>query len=230
MASRESCNRITVTDMRRPDADTSSVSRRLRPPRQARSRQSQERVLDAFAAMLGEQPFEQIRIADLARRAGVAVTSIYARFEDKRALVLALHERHVEETGRVTDELLDPEKWAVADLETIVRAVVARIVAHQSARAPLLRTALLVNDRDVELRVAHLMRHGSERLAALLRPRLAHVPSRARDRLVDFAFRAVVAVLQQRLVFPTTEPGRYRLSDAELSRRLGDLFLGVVGR
>ena len=214
----------------RAKADAPSVSRRLRPPRQARSRQSQERVLDAFAAMLAEQPFEQIRMADLARRAAVAVTSIYARFEDKRALVLALHERHVDETRRVTDELLDPRKWAGADLETIVRAVMTRIVAHQRPRTPLLRTALLVNDRDVEVRVAHLMRHGSERLAVLVRPHLAHVPSGERDRLVDFAFRAVVAVLQQRLVFPTTEPGRYRLSDAELSRRLGDLFLGVVGK
>jgi len=180
--------------------------------------------------MLGDQPFEHIRITDLARRAGVAVTSIYARFEDKRALVLALHERHVEETARITDALLDREKWGGADLETIVRTVVTRIVAHQKSRAPLLRTALLVNDRDVEVRVAHLMRHGSERLAALLRPHLAHVPSGARDRLVDFAFRAVVAVLQQRLLFPTTEPGRYRLSDAEISRRLGDLFLGMVGK
>ena len=207
---------------------TAAPSERLRPPRQARSRRSRERVLDAFAAMLAEQPFEKIKVSDLARRAGVAVTSIYARFEDKRALVLALHERHVEDTLRMTDGLLDPRRWEGADLETVVRGVIGRIVAHRRPRAHLLRTVLVVNDRDVEVRVAHLMRHGSERLAALLGPRLAHVPAPARDRLVDFAFRAVVAVLQQRLIFPTTEPGRYRLSDAELTRRLGDLFLGAV--
>jgi AcrR family transcriptional regulator len=207
-----------------------SPSKRLRPARQARSRLSQERVLDALAAMLAEQPFEKIRVTEIARRAGVAVTSIYARFEDKRALVLALHERHVSETLGLTDTLLDAGRWEGADLETVVRGVIAGIVAHQRPRAQLLRTVLVVNDRDVERRVAHLMRHGSERLATLLRSHLAHVPAATRDRLVDFAFRAVVAVLQQRLIFPTTEPGRYRLSDAELTRRLGDLFLGAVRR
>jgi len=185
-------------------------------------------VLDAFTAMLVERPFEKITMADLARRAGVAVTSIYARFEDKRALVLALHERHVAETMRHTEALLDPQRWQGADLETIVRGVVARIVAYRRPREHLLRAALVVNDRDVEVRVAQLMRHGSERLAVLLRPHLRHVPHRERDRLVDFALRAVIAVLQQRLMFPGHEPGRYRLSDAELTRRLGALVLAIL--
>jgi len=203
---------------------------RLRPPRQARSRQSQERVLETFAAMLAKQSFEQITMADLARRADVAVTSIYARFEDKRALVLALHERHVEETMRFSAALLDPSRWVGADLDAIVRGVVARVVARQRPRAHLLRTVLVVGDRDVERRVAHLMRDGSERLAALLGPHLDRVPPAARDRQVDFAFRSVMAVLQQRLIFPTTEPGRYALTDKQLTRRLGDLFLAIVNR
>lgn len=206
----------------------SAATTRLRPPRQARSQASQERVLEAFALMLAKQPFEAITMAELARRAGVAMTSIYARFEDKRALVLALHERHVEETKELTDALLDPERWRDADLETIVRGVIAHVVGRQQARAPLLRTVLLVNDRDVERRVAHLMEHGSERLAALLRPHLRGVSADVRDRRVDFAFRAVLAVLQQQLLFPTTEPGRFRFTDKELTRRLGDLFLALV--
>ena len=207
---------------------TSTLHRRLRPPRQVRSRESQERVLNAFAAMLAEEPFEKITMADLVRRARVAVTSIYARFEDKRALVLALHERHFEETLRNMDTLLDPDRWEGADLETVVRAVVTSIVRRLLPRAHLLRAALLVNDRDVETRVAELMRHGSEGLAALLRPRLRHLQPRDRDRAVDFASRAVLAVVQQRLLFPTAEPGRYRLSDSELTRRLGALFLAIL--
>ena len=215
---------MTLTGNRRSSAATT----RLRPARQARSQASQERVLEAFALMLAKQPFEAITMAELARRAGVAVTSIYARFEDKRALVLALHERHVEETKELTDTLLDPERWRDADLETIVRGVIAQVVGRQQARAPLLRTVLLVNDRDVERRVAHLMAHGSERLAALLRLHLRGVSAHVRDRRVDFAVRAVFAVLQQQLLFPTTTPGRFRFTDKELTRNLGDLFLALV--
>ncbi len=205
-----------------------TLARRLRPPLQARSRRSQERVLDACAAMLATRPFERITMADLARRAGVAVTSIYARFSDKRALVLALHERHVTETARRTAELLDPSRWAGADLETVVRGVIEGVVAHLAARAHLLRAVLLADDPDVEARAASLMRQGSVALADLVAPRLGHVPQRDRERLIDFALRAVMALVQQRIIFPRHEPGRYALSERAFTRRLGDLFLAIV--
>ena len=118
---------------------------------------------------------------------------------------------------------------ATPHLETIVRGVIAQVVGRQQAAPPLLRTVLLVNDRDVERRVAHLMEHGSERLAALLRSHLGGVSADVREqRRVDFAVRAVFAVLQQQLLFPTTDPGRFRFTDKELTRRLGDLFLALV--
>jgi len=203
---------------------------RLRAPRQARSRESQERVLATFATMLATHSFERITMAELARRARVAVTSIYARFDDKRALVLALHERHVEESLRFTDALLDPQRWNGMALPAIVRGILAGVVARQRPRANLLRTVLVLGDHDVEARVAHLMCHGSEQLAELLRPHLRRLSAREHERRVDFAFRTVMAVLQQQLIFPTTEPGRYHLTDAELTRRLSDVFLGIITR
>ena len=215
---------------KRRKAPAPALAQRLRPPLQTRSRESRERVLDACATLLATQPFERITMADLARRAGVAVTSIYARFSDKRALVLALHERHIDETARLTATLLDPGRWKEADLETVVRGVVAGIVAHLAPRAHLLRAVLMVDDPDVEARVAALMREGSAALASLVAPRLAHVPERERGRLVDFALQAVMAVLHQRFIFPRQELGRYALSERELTRRLGDLALGLVAR
>ncbi len=185
-------------------------------------------MLDACARMLMTQPFERITMADLARRAGVAVTSIYARFSDKRALLLALHERHVTETANRTATLLDPGRWTGTDLETVVRGVVAGIVAHLVPRAHLLRAVLLADDADVEARAAELMRRGSAALAELIAPRLRHIPVRERDRLVDFALRTVMALLHQRFIFPRHEPGRYALSHREFTRRLGDVFLVIV--
>jgi AcrR family transcriptional regulator len=220
-------NGVVSTNERRKSAGT-ALARRLRPPLQTRSRRSQERVLDACAEMLATQPFDRITMADLARRAGVAVTSIYARFSDKRALVLALHERHVEETARHTATLLDPDRWRGADLETVVRGVIAGVVVHLLPRAHLLRAVLLADDPDVEARAAELMRRGSEAVAELLGPRLGGVAPRERDRLVDFALRAVMALVHQRLIFSRHEPGRFALSERELTRRLGDLFLAIV--
>ena len=204
------------------------MAHRLRPPLQARSLRSRERVLDACTEMLATQPFDRITMADLARRAGVAVTSIYARFSDKHALVLALHERHVEETARHTALLLDADRWKGADLETMVRGVLAGVVAHLVPRAHLLRAVLLADDPDVEARAAELMRRGSAAVAALLAPRLATVPARERERRVDFALRAVMGLIHQRVIFARHDPGRFALSEREFTRRLGDLFLAAV--
>jgi AcrR family transcriptional regulator len=201
---------------------------RFYAPQQERSRKTLERVLDAFTRLLAEKPFEEITMAELARRSRIAVTSIYARFENKQALVLAAHERHRDEMILQIDKLLDPARWVGASLETIVRQVMPRILADRRPRLPLLRAALLVNDREVYERAAQIMRHVSERMETLLHPRLDWIAAPERERAIDFALRAVVSVMQQRLVFGDIEPARFTLNETELSDRLADLFLGAL--
>ncbi len=89
---------------------------RVHEPLQQRSRKTLERVLNAFVELLAKKPFEEITMAELARRSRIAVTSIYARFENKQALVLAAHERHRDEMIREIDQLLDPVRWGAASL------------------------------------------------------------------------------------------------------------------
>ena len=201
---------------------------RVNQPLQKRSRKTLQRVLDVFVAMLAEKPFEEITMAELARRSKIAVTSIYARFENKQALVLAAHERHRDEMMHQMDELLDPARWAGASLETIAREVMARTIADRRQRLPLLRATLLINDPEVYERAAQIMRHASELMAKLLDPRLDWLPEKERARSVDFAMRAVVSVMQQKLVFGAIEPARFRLSDKELASRLADQFVATL--
>jgi AcrR family transcriptional regulator len=201
---------------------------RIYAPQQQRSRATLERVLDAFVQLLAKKPFEEITMAELARRSRIAVTSIYARFENKQALVLATHERHRDEMLREIDQLLDPVKWESASLETIVREVMARIIADRRSRLPLLRAALLINDREVYARAAQISRHVSEQMARLLSPHLVWLPAGERERTIDFALRAATSVMQQRLVFGDIEPARFRLSESELARRLADQFLATL--
>jgi AcrR family transcriptional regulator len=201
---------------------------RVYAPRQARSRQTLERVLDVFVALLAKKPFEEITMAELARRSKIAVTSIYARFENKQALVLAAHERHREEMISAIDKLLDPAAWRGAPLEVIIREVLSRVIVDRRSRLPLLRAALLVNDREVYQRAAQISRHVSERMAILLAPHLDWMPADERDRRIDFALRSATSVLQQRLVFGDIEPARFHLSELELGERLADQFIATL--
>ena len=66
------------------------------PPRQDRSRETLERVLAATEELLSEALFEDLAMADIAARAGVAVGTIYTRFRTKDDLLPALFARHDE--------------------------------------------------------------------------------------------------------------------------------------
>ena len=52
-------------------------------PKQARSRESQRRILDATLALLEDRHFEDMTIADVAAAAGTAVGNFYKRFKNK---------------------------------------------------------------------------------------------------------------------------------------------------
>lgn len=62
----------------------------LPPAQQARSRLTQQRILEAGTALLEEGGAEVLTIAAVAARAGVSVGSVYRRFGDKDRLIAAL--------------------------------------------------------------------------------------------------------------------------------------------
>lgn len=62
------------------------MSQGEKKPSQARSRATREKILAGFEALLLEQPIEQISMPMIARQAGVAVGTLYGRFEGREAL------------------------------------------------------------------------------------------------------------------------------------------------
>jgi AcrR family transcriptional regulator len=63
----------------------------VRPPKQQRSRESLERVLEASRALLEDKGFDAFTIQDVSQRADVSVGAIYARFGNKESLLRAVH-------------------------------------------------------------------------------------------------------------------------------------------
>lgn len=73
-----------------------------RTPVQARSAERVQRMLDSCAALIVELGYEQVTTTLIARRAKVAIGSLYQFFPDKTAVASALVGRNVE---RYLDEL-----------------------------------------------------------------------------------------------------------------------------
>jgi AcrR family transcriptional regulator len=97
-----------------------------RQPKQRRSRQTVEAVLDAVVRVLKRYGIEGVTTNRIAQVAGVSIGSVYQYFPDKRAIFAALHERHVQEIGRVIESRL--VELAGASLEDFVRALIEGLV------------------------------------------------------------------------------------------------------
>jgi AcrR family transcriptional regulator len=66
------------------------------PPQQARSRRTRDAIVAALEELLREGTFQAASVADIAERAGVAVGSVYRRFENKDAMIPALFDLYFE--------------------------------------------------------------------------------------------------------------------------------------
>ncbi|MFF3015663.1 TetR/AcrR family transcriptional regulator [Streptomyces sp. NPDC057939] len=89
-----------------------------REPQQARSAATLARVLRAAEEIASTSGLEAMTIAGVARRAGVAVGTIYRRFQDKDQLISALTERMLERREEYVAERLraaDPSLRGVMD-------------------------------------------------------------------------------------------------------------------
>ena len=114
-------------DMKTSRAEARSP-RRL--PRQRRSRETVEAVLDAVLRVAKREGAAAITTNRVAVAAGVSVGSLYQYFPDKHALVAALHDRHVARVERAIASCLVDQ--AEAPLEGFVRSLFDALVdAHE---------------------------------------------------------------------------------------------------
>lgn len=132
--------------------------RGVRPPRQQRSAETMERILDATEELLNGDDFEKIPVTTICATGGVSPSSFYSRFASKDALLRCLHERHLE---RMRVELIDELAaldWAHHSTRGMVERVIGIYVASRAVDERLQRTFMLASagdpsyvERDVEL-------------------------------------------------------------------------------
>jgi AcrR family transcriptional regulator len=67
-----------------------------RRPQQDRARQTIKIILDAVAEVLKRDGISAVTTNRIAEVAGVSIGSVYQYFPDKRAIFVALHQRHIE--------------------------------------------------------------------------------------------------------------------------------------
>lgn len=196
----------------------------VRPPKQRRSRESYERVLEAAHTLLEENGFDGFTIQEVAARSGVSVGAIYERFGNKETLLRAVHARLMESMS---------EANAAAETATEIFQDAADAIAASVAGM-----ARVMNDNRKALRVfMHLgaadeviSARGSEASIALSREFKRSLKAYADefrhpqpDVALDVAFRIAYCTLARQVTYgPVFE------SDQRLSwKRLVDELIGA---
>jgi AcrR family transcriptional regulator len=203
----------------------------IRPPRQARTQETLDRLLDSAERMLEDKGFDDLSVAEIARHAGSSVGAFYRRLKDKDAVLHALHERYCDEAYATADAALDRQRWEGAGIADITEAVVPFLVEIYSERVGLERAIYrrsLVDPvfRERSLRLSSYVMRGWTDLLLERRDEIGHPEPEIG---VPFAIENVFAVISQRFAGYGPEAEIVPLSNERLVRELVRSFLAHLG-
>jgi AcrR family transcriptional regulator len=189
------------------------VHDRIRQPRQDRSQETMTRILDAFEGLLRGRPYTELKINDIAREARTGAGSIYARFRDKRSILLAVQDRLREHARSYFLELYDPGAWADASVEAALERVVRGNLAWHRQHRNIIKSSLLMDDHDILEAISNAFGPVNPKVSALLQHHLPKLKQGAADAAAARILRMMLAVFHQSTIFGDIAATGQELSD-----------------
>jgi AcrR family transcriptional regulator len=171
-------------------APRAAPRREVRVPQQARSRRTRERILEAAAACFEEQGYDEVTTAAIARRAGIAVGSVYDYFHDKRDILLEILHSTVEVVADLVVQGLAPECWPGSDPRASVRNLVHQVFHARRVQPGLQRILWERFFKDPEFRAA--TEAIEDRVRGAIEHLLRELRARGQIRIDDLATAAFV--------------------------------------
>src|SRR6185295_1187928 len=139
-------------------------------PKQARSKKTKEKIVQAAIRLFEERGYEKTTSNDIAAEAGVSVGSFYVYFTDKRQLLLTIFDRLADELYKNIFDGLNPEHLFDSDLRQRIRYAVASTIIDKQKHSGLHRVVseLLLKDEDFALRHKAVMARSIAKLHELI--------------------------------------------------------------
>lgn len=210
-----------------PEPGLQSVAR----PKQARSRETLSRILDAAEALIVEKGLADASVPEIVRRARSSVGGFYARFKDKDELLRALEERFFLEMSERAEALAASARRQGAGVREIVSLAAHELVATTRARLNLIAAFLhrATWNRDTRREALRFRGRVAERVKELVLSRGEPLDHPEPALAVDLAVQIAFGLVFQLVMVGEVRAGGRVLSDAELEREIARSFLRVVG-
>jgi len=205
----------------------------IHPPRQARSRETLTRLLDAAEAVLRDGGLEAATVPAIAERAGLSVGAVYRRFADKDALLRAVHERSFHRLRELNESRMAPELFAGYTLEQWISGMI-RGLLHVYRQDRRLMQAMLEygethKDAGFRARAAETNRAALASFAELVKSKASEVRHPHPDTAARFALITMGLVLRGLILADHAPPGLELGDDVKLEDELTRLVLGYLG-
>jgi len=199
-------------------------------PRQERSRATRDRILGALALLLEHKRFDAITTAELTRAARCSMSSLYARFPTKDALLTAFHDRFFQNSVHQVGAALAAIEAARLPFEERVRHLLSFLVRAYREHRGLLRS-LVLHDRKSTSSFAtrtraykHMM---MERALAVVLKGERRAARREVVRAFGFTLWLVVLAIENVVLFDGLV-GSEQVSDEKLTEQLTEVFVARI--
>lgn len=124
-------------------------------PKQARSKQTKEKIIVAAIELFQERGYEKTTSNEIAAAAGVSVGSFYVYFTDKRQVLLTVFDRLADDLFKNIFDSLRPEHLFDSDLRPRIKQAVANTIIDKQKNAGLHRVICELVLRDAEFAERH---------------------------------------------------------------------------
>jgi AcrR family transcriptional regulator len=114
---------------------TTEEKHSIREPKQARSIQTKEKILDAAYRLICAKGYYNTSTNEIAKEAGVPIGSVYSYFKDKDTILLEILRRYHEEFVKSTEELTLSLEAYRADLKEWLRKLIESLIrVHEAGK------------------------------------------------------------------------------------------------
>ena len=139
-------------------------------PKQARSKKTKEKIVQAAIRLFQERGYEKTTSNDIASEAGVSVGSFYVYFTDKRQLLLTIFDRLADDLFKNTFDNVRPEHLFETDLRVRIRQAVANAINEKQEHSGLHRVIceLVLKDAEFAGRQKSLIERSIARLHEII--------------------------------------------------------------
>ena len=202
-------------------------------PLQARSRATRNRILGALARLLGSKTFDQISVAELIEAAPCSMSSFYARFPTKEALLNAFHDRFFEVSTAHIDRALSRIASDKAAPEQRMQMLVEFVLRSYRDNRGLLRSLILHDrthpDSGFSARRHAYKRNVLEAFLAIMRDENGRPVSPSARSSAAFALWLVVQAIEQIVLFDDPMMAPKPITEREVVEHLTAVLRRTVG-